>query len=499
LRRRNAELQQRLEEAEGALRAIRSGEVDAFVVVSDGREKILTFDTVDRPYRLMVEQMRQGAALLDAEGVILYANECLSKLAGRPLDALMASPIFSILEPASRYYCQYLLRKCCVGPQQMDLHLLRPDGELLPAYLSLTSLTESDTLIAVVTDLTDQRARKRLEKEVAERTRLASELKQSEARLQLALAAAALGVWTHDLRTDVMTLDTRAQELFGVGSNITRTKVIARIHPEDRGRVDHAVAAVCEGSNAQQTQIFEYRVLDPEGSERWLRVYAHVIFDGARAVSAVGTCEDITERKRWETTQKLLLEELNHRVKNTLATIQAIAGQTLRATKNPSDFVTAFSGRLQSLGIAHSLLIQSSWEGADLTDIARDQLAMRDTDRIVLSGPRVFLTPRLALHMALILHELGTNARKYGALSGSTGGVALSWSVERSGVQMLDMEWQEREGPPVTAPTSAGFGMRLIERSIKPLGGETRVEFAPAGFACRIRLPLDPKLSPDRR
>jgi two-component sensor histidine kinase len=153
--------------------------------------------------------------------------------------------------------------------------------------------------------------------------------------------------------------------------------------------------------------------------------------------------------------------------------------------------VDAFSGRLQSLARAHSLLTQSSWEGADLVDIVREQLAAPDSDRIVVSGPRVVLPPHHAVHLALVLHELGTNARKYGALCASSGRVVLDWTVQREGRRILEIEWSEREGPPVSAPKGSGFGTRLIEQSVKGLGGTALVEFKPAGLVCLITMPLD--------
>jgi PAS domain S-box-containing protein len=370
----------------------------------------------------------------------------------------------------------------------MELNLVRPDGELLPTYLSLSGAQDSDTVIGTFTDLTDQQTRKRLEQEVAERTRLTTQLALSEGRLQLALEAADLGVWSHDLTTDVLQLDARAQRHFALGAKATSAAIIARIHPDDRDRMVDFVAAA-RTNRATVNHILEHRIRNSVGGERWLRVYAHVVFEGSSATLAIGTCEDITERKQWEATQKLLLDELNHRVKNTLATIQAIAGQTLRATNSPGEFVEAFSGRLQSLGRAHSLLTQSSWEGADLADIVRDQLAIRDTERIVVSGPRVFLPPQSAVYLTLVLHELGTNARKYGALCGANGRVFLDWSVARD--RTLELDWIEREGPAVATPGSVGFGTKLIEQSVKGLGGDVRVEFAVTGLSCQISLPLD--------
>ncbi|MGZ8309305.1 MAG: sensor histidine kinase [Rhodoplanes sp.] len=488
LRRRIVDLERRLEEAEQTLRAIRDGEVDAFVVVEGGREKILTFETADRPYRRLVEEMHQGAALLDPAGVILFANAFLAEMTGRPLEALVGTGLLSLVDPMSRIECELRLRRCRLQAGRMELNLVRPDGELLPTYLSLSGAQDSDTVIGTFTDLTDQQTRKRLEQEVAERTRLTTQLALSEGRLQLALEAADLGVWSHDLTTDVLQLDARAQRHFALGAKATSAAIIARIHPDDHDRMVDFVAAA-RTNRATVNHILEHRIRNSVGGERWLRVYAHVVFEGSSATLAIGTCEDITERKQWEATQKLLLDELNHRVKNTLATIQAIAGQTLRATNSPGEFVEAFSGRLQSLGRAHSLLTQSSWEGADLADIVRDQLAIRDTERIVVSGPRVFLPPQSAVYIALVLHELGTNARKYGALCGANGRVFLDWSVARD--RTLELDWIEREGPAVATPGSVGFGTKLIEQSVKGLGGDVRVEFAVTGLSCQISLPLD--------
>jgi two-component sensor histidine kinase len=156
--------------------------------------------------------------------------------------------------------------------------------------------------------------------------------------------------------------------------------------------------------------------------------FGHVI--GASKVA-----RDISERKKVEENQKLLLTELNHRVKNTLAIIQSIANQTLHHARNPEDFVPSFSGRLQALARAHTLLTQSTWRGADVPDLLRDQLLLggADDDRISFSGPSLMLEPQAALNLALLLHELGTNARKYGALSVPNGRLTVDWGLRTNG------------------------------------------------------------------
>lgn len=211
-----------------------------------------------------------------------------------------------------------------------------------------------------------------------------------------------------------------------------------------------------------------------------------------RVVGASKVSRDITERKRNEQIQRLLVRELNHRVKNTLATVQAIATQTIRSAKSPNEFLGNFQGRLQALARVHEMLTNTSWQGAAIEDLIREQLLFdSDADeRINLNGPNVVLNPQAALHLALILHELGTNARKYGALSVSQGTLELRWTVrDHAGVLLLD--WKESGGPLVRPPERRGFGSPLIERSLDAQAGKVLLNFEPEGVTCEIVLPLE--------
>jgi two-component sensor histidine kinase len=199
---------------------------------------------------------------------------------------------------------------------------------------------------------------------------------------------------------------------------------------------------------------------------------------------------------RGETLQNLLVEELNHRVKNTLAILQAIAVQTFRTASKAER--EKFEGRLGALAEAHNLLSREKWQGSDLNDVISRVLQpylMTSADRIRVSGPKVPLAPRRAVVLSMILHEIATNAAKYGALSNDAGSVALDWEVVReANAPQLRLIWTETGGPPVTAPVQRGFGSRLIERSARDqLGGEATVDFLPCGVVYTVMVSLGAK------
>src|SRR6185437_9971991 len=213
-------------------------------------------------------------------------------------------------------------------------------------------------------------------------------------------------------------------------------------------------------------------------------------FEGRRLV--LESALDVTERKVWEERQRMLLRELSHRVKNTLTVVQAIAHQTMRATASPQDFVERFDGRLAALASTHSWLMQLDWKGADLAGLVRDQLAPymgEGLERLRIEGDIVTLPPDLAMPFGLVLHELATNAAKYGALSRPSGKVELKWSVNSgSDHPALEFIWEERDGPVVRAPGKAGLGTRLIEGAIP--NAQVKREFLPEGLVCRLTVPL---------
>ena len=211
-----------------------------------------------------------------------------------------------------------------------------------------------------------------------------------------------------------------------------------------------------------------------------------------RIVGASKVSRDITERKDAEKLQRLLIDELNHRVKNTLATIQAVANQSLRRAKSPDDFVSSFTGRVQALAKANTLLTHTSFQGAELMDLVSEQvlLGRADDNRISCSGPRLMLGSQVAIHLGLILHELATNARKYGALSVPNGHLSVIWEVRTNGGRNLFLQWTESGGPNVTAPAERGFGTTLLEQALQAHGGEASIRYAANGVTGEIKIPL---------
>lgn len=270
----------------------------------------------------------------------------------------------------------------------------------------------------------------------------------------------------------------------------SRTWLETYVHPDDR---THVLSSIDEAIRTKTPFDFEYQVKQIDGTSRWVHSRAVPVFDrNGEIVEWFGSARDVSERRRHDETQRLLIGELSHRVKNMLAVVQAIAQQTLRRAKDPAEFAASFGGRIQSLSNMHGLLSQSGWQHADLLDILRDQLAAHEGSRVVVAGPHVQLEPQVALHVALMLHELGTNSVKYGALSRPEGTVNVVWSVNDG---KLRLEWRERSGPPVKSPLKRGFGTTLIEQTAKSEGGSSHVFVEAEGLRWEITLPLNTEKS----
>ena len=231
--------------------------------------------------------------------------------------------------------------------------------------------------------------------------------------------------------------------------------------------------------------------------ERFLDfIFQPITGPGGESVGVFVEGSDVTDRVLGDRQQKLLVDELNHRVKNTLSTVQAIAAQTLRTNADPVGFREAFEARLMALSDTHNLLTATNWVSADLRKVAQLEFRPYGSERYHLMGPAVALSPARALALGLLFHELATNAAKYGALTRGDGRVEVVWQVRGDeGAEELEIDWREYDGPPVVAPTRRGFGSRLIERSLQgQLGGEAKLSYAPEGVCCRIRLPLNGEL-----
>jgi two-component system, chemotaxis family, CheB/CheR fusion protein len=231
----------------------------------------------------------------------------------------------------------------------------------------------------------------------------------------------------------------------------------------------------------------EYRRKD--GSRCWMLLAGRKLDDGTIAQYII----DITDRKRAEQERELLAGELSHRVKNTLAVIEALASQT--TAKSVKEFRDKFTGRIQALSQAHSLLFESDWSSVDLKVLLQQALSAYHVDhagRVLIDGAPIALTPKQALGLRLMMHELATNAVKYGALSTKRGTIQLSWQIDETGDRQhqVRFRWEERGGPTVKTPKQTGFGARLIKTACEyDLEGEARLDYAPEGLICEITFP----------
>ena len=323
-------------------------------------------------------------------------------------------------------------------------------------------------------------------------------LSHTEQQLEFALSAGRLGSWEVDLSTGMYTISDYCRINFGLGPDDPFDHfedVAALVHPDDRARRQ---AALDRAIHAGEDLDVEYRVVRPNGQVGWILARGRAMYENGVAVRLAGISLDITERKQAENRQRLLLDELNHRVKNTLASVQSIAMQTRRFVPEASGFDEAFIARLEALARAHELLSEADWDGASLGDVLERTLAphrqAEEQDRISLAGPRVRLGPNAAVTLNMAFHELATNAAKYGALSAASGRIDVEWRLQHSG-EGIEIDWREAGGPRVAEPSRRGFGSRLIEQGMaRELSGFAQLVFEPQGLWCRITLPLSAKI-----
>jgi len=348
-------------------------------------------------------------------------------------------------------------------------------------------------------------ARQRMERELVEAKealeRKTKELAESEARYRWALIAGGLVYWETDLVTGTRTWREDSMALFGLtlpdgrgqfGGEADEFRLA--VHPEDR----HLVKGFYELADEQDWFPVEYRIVRPDGTIRWVAGGDLVVARGAdgKAQRLVNVVGDITDRKVAENHVRFLMREITHRSKNLLAVVQAIANQTGRTAGTVDEFQERFTRRLQALAASHDLLVRGNWQGAPLANLVRDQLAPfagTGSTRLKVSGPDIVLSPEPAEAIGLALHELATNAVKYGALSNPTGYVAVSWGLENHGSEPgeLRLNWVERGGPMIAPPAGSGFGRVVMERMVaKALNGKVAMDFAPEGLQWSLSAPI---------
>jgi PAS domain S-box-containing protein len=360
-------------------------------------------------------------------------------------------------------------------------------GDLLYFFASQYDVTlERERLVNL------QHDRDGLEAEVARRI---AELQDSEQRLQFALDAGRLGAWSFNVGTQRLTASAEFKKILGRNTteSLTVSELKEAIHPDDRLM---KVEAVNEAVRERSLLDVEYRVQTLSGEERWvqMRGQANYRADGT-PLTIAGTAQDVTDRRRADEHRALLANELSHRVKNTLASLQAIVSQTMRRATSVEDASATLGARIQAMAAANDLLISEQFESTSLRALVERTLTpfgVDDEDRFRITGEDLRLPPRLVVAFALALHELATNAAKYGALSNAAGVVHIAWKVvDGPHPHRLHLTWIESGGPLVEPPVRTSFGTHLIQRVLAhDTGGTAKVSYLPEGVFFEAVAPL---------
>ena len=439
----------------------------------------------------MLAASLDGIITINQDSRIIEWNSAAEAIFGYSRDLALGRDMTDLIVPlelrrAHRAGMEHYLSSG-EGPvlgRRIEVEAMRSDGALFPMELAISPIdTPGDRhFTAFVRDITEGKQHEQY-------------LRESEQRLKATYEHAFAGIGEVDLEGRF----TRVNEQFCLLTGYSRDELLARTlfaitHPDDRAEDERLFRQQISGG------IDAYRVdkryIHKSGKVVWIKLSASAVRDASGTMLyGVRVVDDISEQKRADRHQKLLVNELNHRVKNSLATVQSIASQTLRNAESLDAARRAIDSRLQAMARAHDVLTRENWESAELWEVIAEAVAPyrnAQENRLHLMGPKVRVSPRMALTLSMAVQELATNAAKYGALSNEQGRISISWKVAASvPPSRLRLQWQESGGPSVATPSRRGFGSRLIERGLaQELDGEVKIEFAPEGVICTVDAPL---------
>src|SRR5262245_4814533 len=380
-------------------------------------------------------------------------------------------------------------KKCLADRQALqpqEVVFERPDGRRIPIIPYPAPLTdESGELVGVVSMKIDITERKQAEQALAERN----------AQLDLAHKAARVGSYTYNIKSRTMRILRASAAIYGLPHStmeISTQQWGKRVHRDDVARL--RAEQIRAFKEKRREVVSEFRFVRPGGEIRWVEARSLVTYDNTgRAERMTGVYIDVTERRKTEEYKSLLIAELDHRVKNVLACVAAVAQRSRECSRSADEFLEVLNGRINSLANTHVLLSRSSWEGVGLGELVRSELApCASNGNSHIEGPDIVVAAEATQPLAMVLHELTTNATKYGALSSRRGRVSVCWQrkFSRGSRDHLSLEWRETGGPPIAVPGPPGYGSSVIRELIPyELGGSVHYVFAPDGVRCRVEIP----------
>jgi PAS domain S-box-containing protein len=493
-------LRSRLTEAEEALQAISKGMIDALVVKGPAGPRISTLAGAQEPYRLFVERMHEGALTLGADRQIVYSNRHLADLLGYPVGQLVGRPVADLIAAEDAESLAGLIDEGAKRPASGELNFRRRDGSLMPALVAVGSLSlpppplagedREGAVLLIVTDLTAQKHSEELEaaekfaRSIVEQATDAVIVCAADGRISKASFAAVRLL--EDPLEGKLLADAVPMEVASAQAHLFSAAQLSGARMSSGQVLD----VVLQNHSLQGA---EAQICLPALCERHFLLSAGPLSDkSGRCIGGILTLTEITDRKRTEAQQTMLVAELNHRVKNILAIVQSVAWQTLSANQSPADFKQAFDGRLRALSLAHDILTQGRWGHVEFEQLVERSLAPYygavGGPHVEWSGARLLLPPNMVVPLSMVLHELSTNAAKYGAFSMESGRVRIAWRTDGGKVSCT---WVETGGPPVNSEIRAGFGSKLISRVVSyDLAGAADLDFAHEGFRCTLTFPL---------
>lgn len=457
----------------------------------------LSLEQVLRASDDILEKLPVAVCICDLEGRIIQYNNRAVEIWGRIPKPGETHDVFTahttFYDPDGRRLSESKLRHVLrTGKALRDEEMLvdQPDGTRCAVLLNIDPLYDArGTMVGLVSCFQDITERKRVHEELA---RSQQDLRQQQERWNATYEHAAIGIVEIDAEGRFLRVNESICDITGLTrEELLGWRLFARTHPDDRDVDEELYRRQVKGEIGFYS--IEKRFMRKDGRTIWCSIRSSTVRgpDG-KFLYGVRVVQDVTARKEADERQKLLMDELNHRVKNTLATVQSLAAQTARGN-SPEQFRHAFEGRLIALSHAHDQLTRRHWTSADLRAIvSAATLPYGGPDRITIEGDDVTVRPRVALTLAMVFHELSTNAVKYGALSVPAGRTDVSWRIVHAPSQppLLWIEWRERGGPQVAPPTRQGFGSRFIEGSIAAeLQGVARLHFDAAGLRCTMEMP----------
>jgi PAS domain S-box-containing protein len=442
-------------------------------------------------FRAAFENAAVGVVLVDPKGSLLRVNDTFARMLGYSAKELETKAFQDVTHPEDLASNLSVLDATQAGETSsycIEKRYVRKDGGIVWASLTAGCVRGNDGavdyLLSVIEDITDRKL---------------AEARLAERNIQLTLAAKSglVGTYAYDADTEIMHISAGYAAIHGFPegtTEIARSECLAGLHPDDIERVEQLRSDAFRECRHEYNA--EYRIVRPGGEMRWVETRCFLSFrPEGYPERVVGVSIDVTERKQVEEQQRTLLAELDHRVKNSLSTVSAVVSHTQEGSRSVATFAAALKGRIRSMATTHELLSAGRWQGISLAELVRRELAPYVTrNNTEINGPNILLKPEAGQAMAMVLHELATNAAKYGALSTKSGRVSIRWDRQLNGRPQshLTFEWKEIGGPPVAVLGQSGYGTSTI-RDLIPyeFGGTVDLVFAPEGVRYYLELPAD--------